>query len=488
MEDKELSFWDHLDVLRWSLARVIAVWLVLAIGFFIAMPYLFENVILAPCHKDFFFYDVLRSLGSIMPGQDSFLAGPAEDIRLQSINVAAPFFIHLTTSFILSIVVSVPYLLWEIWRFVRPALYENEYKGMRKALLLGSVMFFIGVAVGYFMVFPLAFWFLSSYNLSPDLITNEINLNSYIDTLMTLTLCMGLAFELPLVTWILSLMGLLTRDMLRKYRRHAVVVIVILAAVITPTGDPFTLTAVALPLWLLYEFSIFMVKERKEEDDDEDDGGDDDHPTGLVKSDNPTPGGSGTPSEPKQVEQKAPAQIEQKTPAQIEQKEDIAETLRRQREAAEAAKQEAAQKAATTVAAPLTAEAAAQAAEAAQNQAAASPTAGFMAYSDEEDDNEVFKDTGNEYWHEQNTDESPAEENMDSSAEPENAVPGEDSLEEASADDPSVPSSSHEAEPVVESEPAPEQEIKPEPEYTQKSGSVIDVSGFRYDVSRLKKS
>ena len=226
----EMTFWDHLDELRKVLFRVIGIWFMLAIGYFIAMPYLFDHVILAPCHNDFIFYDLLRYIGQKFDLTDA-----------------------------------IPYLFFEIWRFISPALYPNERKGVRKALTIGTFMFFIGVLLGYFMVYPLTLRFLSTYQLSSE-VENILSLNSYIDNFMMLILCMGLAFELPLVTWLLSLLGIVNKSFLRKYRRHAVVVIVIAAAIITPTGDPFTLSVVAIPLYLLYEMSILMIKDKKEED------------------------------------------------------------------------------------------------------------------------------------------------------------------------------------------------------------------------------
>ena len=165
----------------------------------------------------------------------------------------------------MSVVTAMPYIFFEIWRFISPALYPNERKGVRKALTIGTFMFFIGVLLGYFMVYPLTLRFLSTYQLSSE-VENILSLNSYIDNFMMLILCMGLAFELPLVTWLLSLLGIVNKSFLRKYCRHAVVVIVIAAAIITPTGDPFTLSVVAIPLYLLYEMSILMIKDKKEED------------------------------------------------------------------------------------------------------------------------------------------------------------------------------------------------------------------------------
>ncbi len=267
MAEKELTFWDHLDELRRVLFRVLGVWFVLAIGYFIAMPYLFDNVILAPCHNDFVFYDLLRWIGQELDLKDEFFTQEFH-VKLININLAAPFFVHMSTAFWMSVVTAAPYIFYEIWRFVSPALYPNERKGVRKALGIGTVMFFIGVSLGYFMVYPLTLRFLSTYQLSAA-IENQISLNSYIDNFMMLVLCMGLAFELPLVTWLLSLLGLVHKTFLRKYRRHAVVIIVIASAIITPTGDPFTLTVVAVPLYLLYELSILMIKDKKTDDEAE---------------------------------------------------------------------------------------------------------------------------------------------------------------------------------------------------------------------------
>jgi sec-independent protein translocase protein TatC len=186
------------------------------------------------------------------------------EVKLVNINLASPFFIHISTSFWMSVVVSIPYLLFEIWGFIKPALYENEKNNVRTALGIGTVMFFLGVLLGYFMVFPLTLRFLATYQISKEIV-NQISLNSYIDNFMMLILMMGLVFELPLVTWLLAKVGLVSKSFLRKYRKHAIVVIFIVAAVITPTGDPFTLSVVAIPLCLLYEMSILIIKDKKKE-------------------------------------------------------------------------------------------------------------------------------------------------------------------------------------------------------------------------------
>lgn len=260
----EMTFWDHLDELRRVLFRVIGVWLVLAVVFFAVMPRLFDEVILAPCQDDFIFYALLHKIGDTLNLTGEFFSQHFK-VKLVNINLAAPFFIHISIAFWMSVVLSVPYLLFEFWRFVRPALYKNELKYVGQAFFLGSLFFFMGVLLGYFMVFPLTLRFLATYSLS-SLIENQISLNSYMDNFMMLVLMMGLVFELPLLTWLLSLLGILQRDMLRRFRRHAIIGIFILAAVITPTGDPFTLTVVAIPLCLLYELSILLIKEKKNDE------------------------------------------------------------------------------------------------------------------------------------------------------------------------------------------------------------------------------
>jgi len=152
-----------------------------------------------------------------------------------------------------------PYLTFEIWRFVQPALFDNEKKSVGLAFAFGTFMFFLGCAVGYFLVFPFTFRFLTEYQLSP-LITNQISLTSYMGNFLMLIFVMGIVFELPLLAWLLSKLGLVTKTFFRKYRKHAVVVLLVLSAVITPTGDPFTLMIVFLPLYLLYELSIKIVR------------------------------------------------------------------------------------------------------------------------------------------------------------------------------------------------------------------------------------
>jgi sec-independent protein translocase protein TatC len=259
----EMSFWDHLEVLRFVIMRVVVVWFILAVVFFCIMPSIFDTVILGPCHNDFISYKWFRELGDIIGAGDNCFT-QAFNLKLININLAAPFFVQISTSFWMSVVVAIPYLFYEIWNFIKPALYSKEQTGVRKAFLLGTIMFYLGMLVSYFLIYPLTVRFLATYNLSSEIQT-MLSLNSYIDNFMMLTLCMGIAFELPLITWLLSLLGIITKSFLKKYRRYAFIIILVAAAIITPTGDPFTLSVVTIPLYMLYEFSIFLVKDKKKD-------------------------------------------------------------------------------------------------------------------------------------------------------------------------------------------------------------------------------
>lgn len=257
-EDAGLTFWDHLEVLRWALFRVAAVLFVIMIGLFVAMPHIFNSFVLGPTTSDFFLYRWLSFLGSSLPFLPDFSAGDYR-VDIININVASQFLTHISTSFWFSLVIAFPYLVYEIWKFIAPALYENEKTSVRLAFLFGTVMFFIGCAVGYTLVFPFTFRFLTEYQLSAE-ITNQISLNSYMGSFMMMIFMMGLVFEIPLLAWVLSKLGLIDKAFLKQYRRHAVAVLLILAAAITPTGDPFTLSIVFIPLYLLYELAIRVVR------------------------------------------------------------------------------------------------------------------------------------------------------------------------------------------------------------------------------------
>ena len=253
-----MNFWDHLEVLRSALLRVAAVWVVVSVGLFCGMPRIFEHVVMAPCHDGFASYRCLRALAAMFAGYGSEVLPPF-GIRLINIRLTAPLMIHISTALLLSATLCAPYLVYELWRFVRPALYSGERRPVRRALTIGTALFYVGLLVGYFIIFPITLRFLAGYTLTGD-VANHISIDSYIETFNLLILCIGLCFELPVVCYLLSLMGIINKALLRRYRRHAVVAIVVLAAVITPTGDPFTLMVVSIPLYLLYELGILLMK------------------------------------------------------------------------------------------------------------------------------------------------------------------------------------------------------------------------------------
>lgn len=259
MIEKEQTFWSHLEELRWTLVRVVVALLIFVVASFCAMPYLFEHFVLAPTTSDFFLYRWLSGLS----GDGVFFPDFSDDtfsVPIININVASQFMTHISTSFCFSLVLIFPYLIYESWRFIRSALFENERRSVGWAFFLGTFMFYLGCATGYCLVFPFTFRFLAQYQLSPTII-NQISLDSYMGNFLMLIFLMGIVFELPLLAWVLSKLGLVTRSFLRSYRRHAVVVLLALAAVITPTGDPFTLIIVFLPLYLLYELGIRFARE-----------------------------------------------------------------------------------------------------------------------------------------------------------------------------------------------------------------------------------
>ncbi len=256
-EMTELTFWDHLEVLRWALFRIACVLAVCTVVTFMSMPYIFDQYILAPTTGDFFVYKWLNEIGG---GLFSF----STDFHVQiiNINVASQFFTHISTSLSLGLVLVFPYVIYEIWKFIRPALFDHEVAHLRTAFIGGTVMFYLGCMLAYLLIFPFMFRFLTEYELSAD-IHNQIDLSSYIGNFVMMIMIMGIVFEMPLLAWLLSCLGLVTKAFLRENKRHAVVGLLVLAAVITPSGDPFSLMLVFVPLFLLYELSILVIKEEE---------------------------------------------------------------------------------------------------------------------------------------------------------------------------------------------------------------------------------
>lgn len=270
----EMSFWGHIDALRKVLLRIAVVVVILTSLFFAFMNDIFDQIILAPCRGNFILYrlfNLITSQSSLLPD----FSTEGFHVELINIQLASQFFIHMTTSFWLGIVFSFPIIIYMLWGFIKPALYHGEQRGIKKVFFFGNIMFYIGIAVGYFVVFPVTLRFLAEYQVS-QLVPNQISLDSYMDNFLVMIFIMGLIFELPLLAWALSSIGMLNRSFFRKYRRHAIVVLLIFAAVITPTGDPFTLMVVFLPLFILFEISAFFVKPAPPEEPDDDDISDDD--------------------------------------------------------------------------------------------------------------------------------------------------------------------------------------------------------------------
>jgi len=267
MSVQEMSFWDHLEELRWMLFRIFIALTIFAIAGFIFMPWIFDNVILAPSKSDFILYQWLCNLSQTVP----FLPDFCDDnftIKMINIDLTAQFFRYISTSFWMALIIGCPYILFEAWRFISPALYEHEKQKAHRVFLFGSFMFFIGCLVGYYLIFPMTLRFLYNFTLS-EVIENQVSLSSYMENFVILIMVMGLVFEMPLISWLLSQIGVLKKSFFRNYRRHAVVVLVIIAAIITPTGDPFTLSMVFIPLYGLYEMSILFVKEDPKDEEEE---------------------------------------------------------------------------------------------------------------------------------------------------------------------------------------------------------------------------
>ena len=237
----EMTFWDHLDVLRGTLFR--SALAVLCTGGLLMCfkGFLFDDVILAPTKSGFWLYKWL---------------GLPFSMSLINTEISAQFFIHLKVSFICGFVISFPYVCYEVWMFVAPALCPSEKSAVRKAFAFASALFYIGLLIGYYLILPITLNFFQGYTVS-DAVQNTITLDSYISMFSSMVLLFGIVFEFPVLIAVLNRMGIVTRDSLKKYRRHAIVAILVVAAIITP-ADPFSMLIAAAPLYLLYELSVLV--------------------------------------------------------------------------------------------------------------------------------------------------------------------------------------------------------------------------------------
>jgi sec-independent protein translocase protein TatC len=257
-DPKEMSFWAHLDDLRSTIFRVAIGILVCMILVFVNKTFVFDVIVFGPSSSDFILYKVLCRFGNWLNMQ-GLCVEPFES-NFQNITVSGQFFTHISTSFWFGLVLSFPWIIYQLWLFVRPALYDNERAAAKKAFWFSSSLFYMGVFVGYILVFPMSFKFLVTYSIS-DRVQEIITLTSYIDTLVMLVLGMGIVFQMPVLILMLSRIGVVNKAFLRKYRRYAIVIILTVIAILTPTPDPAVMLMASVPLLLLYEFSIYICKQ-----------------------------------------------------------------------------------------------------------------------------------------------------------------------------------------------------------------------------------
>jgi len=253
-EQVEMGFLDHLEVLRWHLIRSFMAIIIFAIVAFVFQDYIFDNIILAPKSPNFFTNSVLCRFGSYINAPS--LCINSLPFQIINIKMAGQFSTSIMVSVVVGFVVAFPFVFWEIWRFIKPALYSDEKKHARGAVFVSSALFMMGVLFGYYIIIPLTIHFFGSYNVSTQVV-NQINLDSYISTFTSVILAAGIIFELPIIIYFLSKAGLITPEFLKKYRKHSLVIILLLAAIITPP-DVFSQILVSLPLIILYEVGIVI--------------------------------------------------------------------------------------------------------------------------------------------------------------------------------------------------------------------------------------
>ncbi|MBK9730635.1 MAG: twin-arginine translocase subunit TatC [Chitinophagaceae bacterium] len=253
--DAEMSFLEHLEELRWHIIRSLLAIVVVGIVLFLNKSFIFDQVILAPKNPDFWTYKIMCQLGDLLHW--SGLCTTEISFTLTNIDLSAQFMIHLQIAFVLGLIFTFPYIFWEFWRFVKPALFEGEQRQASGAVVAASMLFYLGVLFGYYLIVPFTVNFLGSYQVSEE-VKNNINLSSYIDTVTGLSFSCGLVFEFPLLIYFLAKVGLTTHELLSQYRKMALVIILLVAAVITPSPDMFSQTLVAVPLYGLFEIGIII--------------------------------------------------------------------------------------------------------------------------------------------------------------------------------------------------------------------------------------
>lgn len=255
-DEKEMSFLDHLEELRWHIIRALIAVVVFTVAAFVAKSFVIDTLILGPSRPEFWSYRKLCELAALL--DTPALCIDTLSFELVSRKLSSQFMTHVSVSFVVGLIVGFPYLFWEIWRFVRPGLHPRERRASRGATFSVSLLFILGVLFGYFVIAPISVRFFASYEISESL-ENLFDLSSYISTVTMIVLGSGLLFQLPVVVFFLTKAGLVSAALMRKYRKHAIIVILALGAIITPP-DPFSQVLIALPLMLLYQLSIFIAR------------------------------------------------------------------------------------------------------------------------------------------------------------------------------------------------------------------------------------
>jgi sec-independent protein translocase protein TatC len=257
-EGTEMSFLQHLEELRWHLVRSAIVVTVFAILAFCLNDFLFDVVIFGPLQQDFISYRALCALGHNI-GAGDVMCMTVRQPHLQTLSASEQFFNHMWISLVSGLIIGFPFVLWELWKFIRPALKNQEVGPVKVFVVIASVLFLIGICFGYFLLFPMSYNFLINYQVSSSgIVQTQNTFDDYISLISTMTLVSGIIFEMPVLVYFLSKMTLLTPQFMRKYRKHAVVIILIAAAIITPSPDVTSQMVVAVPMYLLYELSVFV--------------------------------------------------------------------------------------------------------------------------------------------------------------------------------------------------------------------------------------
>ncbi len=273
-ENPEMSFVDHLEALRWHIVRSVLAIVIIAILIFIKIDWIFDKIIAAPLNKDFITFSAFCKLGHLFHMGNSLCMQGMEKVQLQSTAFSSQFISSITVAFICGFIAAFPYIFWEFWRFIKPALSPKELKSSRGAIFWVSFFFLMGIAFGYLLLAPFSFTFLYNYKLGlSGLVQTKPTLDDYLDNFVDILITCGITFQLPIISHVLTSIGLITPAFLRNYRKYSYVAILFIAAIITPSGDMLTQSLVSLPLILLYEVSIFIsarvMKQRAKKDKEE---------------------------------------------------------------------------------------------------------------------------------------------------------------------------------------------------------------------------